>query len=97
MKKIKAEIVGGSIVLTIPLPVYRKFLLGAKEMQTHLTPREREVLERVQRGLQNKEIGDELHISVRTVKLYVSSLLQKHGVRSRLDLALVTQTARQSP
>ncbi len=53
-----------------------------------LTEREREVLRRVSHGLSNRAIADELGISVRTVKSYVSSLLAKHETRNRVELIL---------
>lgn len=50
------------------------------------TTRERQVLEGVLRDLQNKEIAEELHVSVRTVKFHISSLLQKAGAKNRREL-----------
>jgi DNA-binding NarL/FixJ family response regulator len=48
--------------------------------------REREVLDAVLRDKSNKEIGEDLNITERTVKFHVSSLLRKCGVRNRHDL-----------
>lgn len=47
-----------------------------------LTPREREVLIRVARGLTNKEIAGEFGISPRTVEAHRDSLMRKLGIRS---------------
>jgi len=52
-----------------------------------LTPREREVLPLVLRGLENKEIAAELGIVEQSVKAHVSALLQKFGVPNRAALA----------
>ena len=53
-----------------------------------LSHRERQVFDAVLENLANKEIADKLHISERTVKFHVSSLLEKFGVRRRTDLIL---------
>lgn len=55
----------------------------------NLSPRERQVLDAVLENRSNKEIGDGLHISERTVKFHVSRLLEKFGVRRRTDLILL--------
>ncbi len=41
------------------------------------------------RGYSNKEIGAELFISLDTVKKHLSSIYQKAGVKSRLQLGLL--------
>jgi pimeloyl-ACP methyl ester carboxylesterase/DNA-binding CsgD family transcriptional regulator len=48
-----------------------------------LSPRERDVLERIAKGHTNKEIGRQLFISEKTVRNYVTRLFEKLGVRSR--------------
>ena len=53
-----------------------------------LTPREEEVLLAVARGRTNAEIGDELHISLSTVKSHLASLMTKLAVRNRVEIAL---------
>jgi DNA-binding CsgD family transcriptional regulator len=52
----------------------------------HLTPREREVLDLVLRGAQNKEIALQLGRSEQSVKEHVSDLLRKFGVPNRAAL-----------
>jgi DNA-binding NarL/FixJ family response regulator len=47
------------------------------------SPREREVLTLMARGLANKAIAEELCVSTSTVKFHVASLLTKLGVNSR--------------
>jgi DNA-binding NarL/FixJ family response regulator len=54
-----------------------------------LTPREREVLQRLAQGLQNKEIAAELVISERTVKFHVSSILAKLDAGNRTEAVAV--------
>jgi DNA-binding NarL/FixJ family response regulator len=53
-----------------------------------LSRREEEVLSALLANLTNKEIAQQLHISVRTVKFHVSNLLSKFGVARRADLIL---------
>jgi NarL family two-component system response regulator LiaR len=53
-----------------------------------LTEREREVLLLIAEGRSNKEIGDELHISIKTVKTHVSNLLMKCDLDDRTQLAI---------
>jgi DNA-binding NarL/FixJ family response regulator len=54
-----------------------------------LTAREREVLELVAEGLSNQEIGDRLGLAEKTIKHYMTSILGKLRVRSRVEAALV--------
>lgn len=56
-----------------------------------LTAREEQILESVSRGLSNKEIGNELNITEKTVKHYVTNVLQKLQVRNRVEAALLAQ------
>lgn len=53
-----------------------------------LTPREAEVLQLASRGLRNKEIAQELNVSIRTVEGHLSSVLTKLGVSSRTAAVL---------
>jgi NarL family two-component system response regulator LiaR len=53
-----------------------------------LTEREREVLMLIAEGRSNKDIGDELHISIKTVKTHVSNLLMKCDLDDRTQLAI---------
>jgi two-component system, NarL family, nitrate/nitrite response regulator NarL len=54
-----------------------------------LTAREREVLELVAEGLSNQEIGDRLSLAEKTIKHYMTSILGKLQVRSRVEAALL--------
>jgi NarL family two-component system response regulator LiaR len=53
-----------------------------------LTEREKEVLLLIADGRSNKEIAEELHISIKTVKTHVSNLLMKCEVEDRTQLAI---------
>lgn len=60
----------------------------AQDEDEGLTEREREVLLLIAEGKSNKEIGDELHISIKTVKTHVSNLLMKCELEDRTQLAI---------
>lgn len=56
-----------------------------------LTPQQRCVLELVCQGKHNKEIATELHVTEATVKAHVTQILNKLGVRSRTQAALLAR------
>lgn len=63
-----------------------------RAMVEPLTDREREILQLIARGLPNKAIATELHISEHTVKFHVGSIFDKLAVSSRAEA--VAQAAR---
>lgn len=62
---------------------------GQDALWASLTEREWEVIDLIAAGLSNKEIGDRLFITERTVKSHVSNLLAKLGVQDRTQLAIM--------
>lgn len=56
-----------------------------------LTARERIMLNEVARGLTNKEIAIKFHLSEKTIKHYMSAVLQKLGARNRIEAINVCQ------
>lgn len=52
-----------------------------------LSLREREILRLVAEGMSNKEIANRLNLSVQTVKVYLTRIFHKLGVRNRVEAA----------
>ncbi|MDR8409839.1 response regulator transcription factor [Nonomuraea sp. 3-1Str] len=77
--------------------VLRRVVERALDAQAHadlptpagLTERELDVLALLGTGLSNAEIADELHIGVTTVKTHVAGVMEKLGLRNRIQAAVV--------
>ena len=52
----------------------------------NISNREQEILYLILKGKTNRDIEDELYISIKTVKNHVYSIYQKLGVKTRLEL-----------
>lgn len=62
--------------------------LAERMPSVELTPREVEVLTCITQGRSNREIGEELGIAEKTVRIHVSSLLEKMGARDRTQATI---------
>jgi two-component system response regulator FixJ len=67
--------------------------LAAVPRHVTLSPREREVMNSVVAGLDNKSIGQQLGISPRTVEVHKSRLMAKLGARTLVDLIRLANPA----
>lgn len=86
---IRVVYAGGSLLQ----PIVASRLLGQVSAKggsvESLTPREREVLEQLAKGQQNKEIAETLFISERTAKFHVSALMRKLGAGNRTEAVAI--------
>jgi FixJ family two-component response regulator len=62
-----------------------------------LTAREREVFDRIVAGRLNKQIADELGVSLRTVKAHRAQLMDKLGVATAGELGTLAGKSRDAP
>lgn len=59
---------------------------GVEEPSERLTPRQREVLILIAEGLSNREIGEQLGISVKTVERHRENIMKRLNLHSRTEL-----------
>ena len=59
-----------------------------RNSRSNLTPREQQVVELVEQGLKNKDIGLNMGIRPGTVKIHLKHIFEKTGIRGRYGLAL---------
>lgn len=92
LRAIVLRIAGGEAYITPTLAsdlLYEFSHPPALDPLGELTEREADVLGLIGQGFTNREIGDHLHIAEKTVKHYVTAVLQKLHVRSRTEAALL--------
>lgn len=81
------DLLRGRIVIDprISEKLAREFVSSHSRDDMHLTSRERDVLALLAKGFSNRQIAGQLHLSEATVKGYVTHLLKKLNVSSRLE------------
>ncbi len=67
----------------------KRWARGDEEGGSRLTPREKQVLRLVVQGKTNQEIAFHLNISDKTVEKYMSEILRKLDVNSRVEAAVL--------
>jgi two-component system, LuxR family, response regulator FixJ len=76
----------------------RQELEQIRARRESLTPREREILDRMAKGLSNKVMSHDLSLSVRTVELHRARVMDKMGARSIAELVrMVLAIERDAP
>ena len=87
-------VAGGASVLdpAMTSKVFNQFRLMAdlseKSNREGLTDRELEILGLIAEGASNREIGDKLHLSEKTIKNYITSIFQKLKMSDRTQAAV---------
>ena len=61
-----------------------------------MTRRERQVMELIYKGMTNKEIAEQLHLSTYTVKSHVHNILEKLALHTRVQIAKYVHTSERS-
>jgi len=80
-----------SLATNILVHSYNNGSSPKQTMLEKLNRRETEILKALERGLTNKQIADELFLSEKTIKHYMTSILQKLQVKNRVEAALMSQ------
>lgn len=89
VQAVRAAAAGESVFSgSIGAQLTRRALLGGSP-HSDLTPRELDVLRAAARGLGNKQIGQELGMSPRTVQTHLTRVFGKLGVTSRTEAVLL--------
>lgn len=70
---------------------------GADTEDEKPSRRETEILEHLTKGLANKEIADQLTISVETVRVHLRRIYEKLHVRSRTEAAMKFRDSKEDP
>jgi DNA-binding NarL/FixJ family response regulator len=79
------EVAKGRIWMDEPQPDVE--VLRNRE-SSRLTPREKQIVALICRGLRNKQIAENLHITPGTVKVHLMHIFEKTGLKDRLALAV---------
>jgi two-component system nitrate/nitrite response regulator NarL len=82
---LRAVAVGGTWV---EAETRREHASAVRSTRASLTARELQVMELVEQGLKNRDIGVALGIRTGTVKIHLKHIFEKTGIRGRYGLAL---------
>ena len=63
------------------------------KVQAALSYREQQILDHISKGCTNQEIADQLGLTVATIRVYLTRLFKKLGVRSRLQAVIAARKA----
>lgn len=88
--------VSPSLAAKLLTQMHKRLTAEPKTDVSALSPREEQILDRVTEGLTNKEIARKLDISEKTVKHYMTSIMQKLQVRNRVEAVIAAKSRRDS-
>lgn len=80
------SVFGGEIVGKLPVLMQTREAFDYEQYDIH--EKEQSIIELVAEGLSNREIADKLFLSEGTVRNYISTILEKLGLRDRTQLAV---------
>jgi two-component system, NarL family, nitrate/nitrite response regulator NarL len=81
--------VAPSLAARLLIQMGKRAEVVANKPGSDLTSREEEILSLVSRGMTNKEIANRLHLTERTVKHHMTSIMRKSKVRNRVEAMLM--------
>jgi DNA-binding NarL/FixJ family response regulator len=87
--EVRSALRKGAAQLIMSRGAEETILRDATGMFPELSEREAQILLLIHRGLSNRHIGDELGLTEKTVKGYVTSIMEKLHVRNRVEAAMV--------
>ena len=85
--------VSPSLAARLLTEIERPVRSKARRPIDELSKRESDILRRVARGMSNREVAEELGLQEKTVKHYMTSILEKLQVRNRVEAALIARDA----
>ena len=80
--------VAPSLAPRLPIEMGKPSEVGAHNCGNDLTSREEAILSLVSRGMTNKEVANRLHLTERTVKHHMTSIMRKSKARNRVEAML---------
>jgi two-component system, NarL family, nitrate/nitrite response regulator NarL len=92
LASIVRQVAGGDVYVSPALAATMLRELTGKRAQdplSELSEREHQILGLVAEGLTNREIGESVHLSEKTIKYHMTNILGKLRVRSRVEAALL--------
>jgi len=84
-----------SLASSILLDSYNREPSPESSLLDKLNERESSILKALERGLTNRQIAGELFLSEKTIKHYMTNILQKLQVKNRVEAALMSQKIKQ--